>query len=55
MVLSADANFGLVRKKSAGNQVDIESRDFFVKQNEVDLFLENYGSRSEKNEVNILM
>ena len=54
IVLCADANFGLVRKKSAGIQLSSAPNQFFLDQKIVDEFLESYQAKgSEKNAVGL--
>ena len=49
--LSLDANFGLCRKKSAGNSVrsPLHSKSLFLDQLEVNEFVNNYGSLQTTN------
>ena len=50
LVISMDANFGLVRKKSAGKPAGEPHHDgvFFLPQSEVDDFVEKYDDATKK-------
>ena len=49
--MGMDANFGLCRKKSAGNSVrsPLHSKSLFLDQLEVNKFVNNYGSLQTTN------
>lgn len=54
-VISADANFGLVRKISAGKAIEALPRDFFLDQATVDSFLATYTNPpADKDNVSFL-
>lgn len=50
-----DANFGLVRKRSAGTDVSLSRMGdkFFMPQEDVDLFLKKYDSTPQNKEISV--